>query len=36
MISGHYVFKLRVPGGEKQMQTVDIYVRKSYPSNLYS
>ncbi|MDC2459914.1 helix-turn-helix domain-containing protein [Bacteroides ovatus] len=27
---GHYVFKLRVPGGEKQMQTVDIYVRKSY------
>ena len=27
---GHYIFKLRVPGDENQMQTVDVYVRKSY------
>lgn len=28
--SGHYIFKLRSPGDEKQVQSVDVYVRKSY------
>lgn len=28
--SGHYVFKLRVPGTETVVRSVDVYVRKSY------
>lgn len=27
---GNYIFKLRVPGDENQMQTVNVYVRESY------